>query len=152
MKYLIHILLLSLIVCACNQSTPHVQSQVDISNNISAEVTVDKKISAGEYTTIKVATKSIDNNESIQLLISDRFSTVVKTLSVKNNACTYDFVTNASGLVKIYLNYKGVTLDQTYILVNPLEASGKMPNSNGCLLYTSPSPRDLSTPRMPSSA
>ena len=27
-----------------------------------------------------------------------------------------------------------------------------LPDGNGCLLYTSPSPRDLSTSRMPSSA
>ena len=30
--------------------------------------------------------------------------------------------------------------------------SGSGPKSEGCLLYTSPSPRDLSTSRMPSSA
>ena len=33
----------------------------------------------------------------------------------------------------------------------PLENVGRMSNM-GCLLYTSPSPRDLSTSRMPSSA
>ena len=31
-------------------------------------------------------------------------------------------------------------------------ANGKLPIFNSCLLYTSPSPRDLSTSRMPSSA
>ena len=34
----------------------------------------------------------------------------------------------------------------------PLEGYKRIKSSNGCLLYTSPSPRDLSTSRMPSSA
>ena len=34
---------------------------------------------------------------------------------------------------------------------NPLGAEGSI-DTNACLLYTSPSPRDLSTSRMPSSA
>ena len=38
--------------------------------------------------------------------------------------------------------------DSTLMIINK---SGKT-NSIGCLLYTSPSPRDLSTSRMPSSA
>ena len=33
-----------------------------------------------------------------------------------------------------------------------LDFALRMPDSEGCLLYTSPSPRDLSTSRMPSSA
>ena len=35
---------------------------------------------------------------------------------------------------------------------NNLIANAKSSNSKSCLLYTSPSPRDLSTSRMPSSA
>ena len=35
---------------------------------------------------------------------------------------------------------------------NPIVGFDQAPNNNNCLLYTSPSPRDLSTSRMPSSA
>ena len=35
---------------------------------------------------------------------------------------------------------------------HPSEKGGKQPPYEDCLLYTSPSPRDLSTSRMPSSA
>ena len=36
--------------------------------------------------------------------------------------------------------------------IKDILAKIKVPDSNICLLYTSPSPRDLSTSRMPSSA
>ena len=36
--------------------------------------------------------------------------------------------------------------------VSPEERQGIYCDDDGCLLYTSPSPRDLSTSRMPSSA
>ena len=38
--------------------------------------------------------------------------------------------------------------EKNYLKTGPKRLRG----SNGCLLYTSPSPRDLSTSRMPSSA
>ena len=37
-------------------------------------------------------------------------------------------------------------------LANVVDLAGMAPNVHICLLYTSPSPRDLSTSRMPSSA
>ena len=39
-----------------------------------------------------------------------------------------------------------------YIVQAMMQADGKGRHGNVCLLYTSPSPRDLSTSRMPSSA
>ena len=39
----------------------------------------------------------------------------------------------------------GEVVEISYVVTNG-------PTTNGCLLYTSPSPRDLSTSRMPSSA
>ena len=36
--------------------------------------------------------------------------------------------------------------------IETYKSSGEIGNGEGCLLYTSPSPRDLSTSRMPSSA
>ena len=62
--------------------------------------------------------------------------------------------------VGCFLYYKG--LDFTFIPVSPMEAAQALEfiggtqvpvlSIDGCLLYTSPSPRDLSTSRMPSSA
>ena len=44
------------------------------------------------------------------------------------------------------------TLVKTILGVPQLIDSNKIAKANSCLLYTSPSPRDLSTSRMPSSA
>ena len=56
--------------------------------------------------------------------------------------------------------YKAVRMDEkigiatVYRMINMLEEIGAISRRNmyNCLLYTSPSPRDLSTSRMPSSA
>ena len=42
--------------------------------------------------------------------------------------------------------------DSSEFLKNKIKTSNHKQNKNSCLLYTSPSPRDLSTSRMPSSA
>ena len=47
-------------------------------------------------------------------------------------------------------NVSQMTLDQLYQFSDPKGPYGQY--VKGCLLYTSPSPRDLSTSRMPSSA
>ena len=50
----------------------------------------------------------------------------------------------------------GIQISRWLLKKKPLLKNGITvfigPGHNGCLLYTSPSPRDLSTPRMPSSA
>ena len=43
-------------------------------------------------------------------------------------------------------------LDSKYFIVRDLESGKSAPFTNGCLLYTSPSPRDAHESRMPSSA
>ena len=50
--------------------------------------------------------------------------------------------------IKIYYEHKSSNLEGVEMLVK----STAIPEDNVCLLYTSPSPRDLSTSRMPSSA
>ena len=42
--------------------------------------------------------------------------------------------------------------DNTGVVTENVKMSTNPPDDNACLLYTSPSPRDLSTSRMPSSA
>ena len=49
---------------------------------------------------------------------------------------------------KATLNLRNWLIENTDIKIRHITFSG----SKGCLLYTSPSPRDLSTSRMPSSA
>ena len=44
------------------------------------------------------------------------------------------------------------TISGSSVLDNGMTISGKIYSDNGCLLYTSPSPRDLWISRMPSSA
>ena len=48
--------------------------------------------------------------------------------------------------------FKGTAKRRTFHILNRLDSVGAELNAYTCLLYTSPSPRDLSTSRMPSSA
>ena len=48
--------------------------------------------------------------------------------------------------------YRAKLTQQQLITLNSSKASTNRNRYNTCLLYTSPSPRDLSTSRMPSSA
>ena len=45
-----------------------------------------------------------------------------------------------------------ITLPQDYRIMATGDIIGVIPESNSCLLYTSPSPRDRTRSRMPSSA
>ena len=61
---------------------------------------------------------------------------------------SYLIIRDTDKELTIYLNEKTV-MDHVLTSVTNLNVSYA---SNSCLLYTSPSPRDLSTSRMPSSA
>ena len=50
------------------------------------------------------------------------------------------------------LNTKNILLESAFFLPKSIRKTSKQLNIDTCLLYTSPSPRDLSTSRMPSSA
>ena len=92
--------------------------------------------------------------ESGTKIIESRNVTSIETLPVKLNAFDHD---HNDGNDDTFLD-----LESSFI---PLGTQEEMPEteadaepdtgdsqSGGCLLYTSPSPRDLSTSRMPSSA
>ena len=62
-------------------------------------------------------------------------------------------------MIKVQINDKetheyasGITAGDILLNVYGKRNGAVAANINGCLLYTSPSPRDLSTSRMPSSA
>ena len=77
----------------------------------------------------RVFVKTSDNNQMQELTLSRGFQSSVST----------------------YLNF-GVGNEEIIESVKVLWPDGKTEQLNNCLLYTSPSPRDLSTSRMPSSA
>ena len=56
-----------------------------------------------------------------------------------------DIAQEQSQVIRRNRKFSAQTLASTFVL-------GLLTNSRACLLYTSPSPRDLSTSRMPSSA
>ena len=58
-------------------------------------------------------------------------------------------INTAVGIRNIPQDYRNVAL---VLRLNPIEFFWKIMLPSACLLYTSPSPRDLSTSRMPSSA
>ena len=61
------------------------------------------------------------------------------------------FISSITGLLyRISKDLLGYSREQVHWLMSLHE--GEWLGDNGCLLYTSPSPRDLSTSRMPSSA
>ena len=68
-------------------------------------------------------------------------NTILKTAN-KNHVSIEDVV-SGPGLVNIY---------RTHCHINNAKEQTLTPHNISCLLYTSPSPRDLSTSRMPSSA
>ena len=54
--------------------------------------------------------------------------------------------------LKVDVDQKSLTDTTGQFTIQPLERGYGITLGNACLLYTSPSPRDLSTSRMPSSA
>ena len=50
------------------------------------------------------------------------------------------------------VNYQGAEFDASEVIDSPIRPRMNQNINRICLLYTSPSPRDLSTSRMPSSA
>ena len=70
----------------------------------------------------------------------------------RNFAPTFMYNALRSGeadVISAYTSDGRIAADQLVVLEDPREA---LPSYDACLLYTSPSPRDLSTSRMPSSA
>ena len=64
----------------------------------------------------------------------------------------FSFVTVSREGVSNEVKSVAVVFDKVEVTRNHCKALVRRPEIVGCLLYTSPSPRDLSTSRMPSSA
>ena len=58
----------------------------------------------------------------------------------------------ATGYVNFYIDVLIFDGDESLEIIKSVLRSRNLPDATTCLLYTSPSPRDLSTSRMPSSA
>ena len=116
-------------------------------------------------------TKNMLTNESstaMLLDISDLEQTKACFETIKNEYKTLDALINVAGILRFDNSHEvkiedwnkilNVNLTGTFFMCNfalpmLLESKGNIVNvSSTCLLYTSPSPRDLSTSRMPSSA
>ena len=71
-----------------------------------------------------------------------------------NNLATYNLTLNADGTVTGTPNSTGTVTFTAQVTddADPAQSASKQFSLTICLLYTSPSPRDLSTSRMPSSA
>ena len=92
---------------------------------------------------------------SARILVVDDLAPNVNLLQVKLQAEYYDVLTARSGYEALEVAEKErldlILMDAMMPGMDGFEACKRIKN-NPCLLYTSPSPRDLSTSRMPSSA
>ena len=70
---------------------------------------------------------------------------------MKNFIATHEFK-SAELREQYFQAFSQMSEEDISAAVNGDKAQCQMNWANGCLLYTSPSPRDLSTSRMPSSA
>ena len=73
----------------------------------------------------------------------------ITMINLENRALKYAIDTLSDADMKYIVNHKWVLNDMSMINIGKRLNLSK---STACLLYTSPSPRDLSTSRMPSSA
>ena len=96
-------------------------------------------INGDKITEMKYDTNEIDGVLFATAEAKRKAAAGMKNLSV-SAAAEFDF-----GL-HLYLGYAAI------VAVNPTYDFSDLERMKGCLLYTSPSPRDLSTSRMPSSA
>ena len=80
-------------------------------------------------------------NGNIPIIIkANRASDILKLIKIKNE---YGLNLVIMGAQEAHLVSDAISENQIPLIINPI---------NNCLLYTSPSPRDLSSSRMPSSA
>ena len=91
---------------------------------------------------------SINKNEILKLSST---STKILFLCSPNNPTGNSFDTN--NLTDLIKAFKGiVVIDEAYIDFSSKQSLISLIEDNSCLLYTSPSPRDATLSRMPSSA
>ena len=128
---------------------------VFITFNTSAEINLD-----GKNTDIKILDKISSKNELVKLVNDEEF--IYKDLAIKSIKCS-DSKFDDNPEVKAYIQVRDLTKkDRNNVFVFNGWMFSSSPSITPfdhpiydvwfCLLYTSPSPRDLSTSRMPSSA
>ena len=100
-----------------------------------------------------------DGSYLSELLLSKGYEVhgiIRRTSTFNTDRIDHMYVDPHSPEAKLYLHYgdltDGTTLRRILEEVQPVEIYNLGAQSHVCLLYTSPSPRDLSTSRMPSSA
>ena len=94
--------------------------------------------------------------EQINQILGNNLLFIIAVLLVLIVFLLVMLVNMNSKLRKLQWNYdyftKGTTMDLDEVLTQTLEDVRSAEAKITCLLYTSPSPRDISGPRMPSSA
>ena len=95
---------------------------------------------------------SIDNETAAAVLLKGLTVSYLIRKTHELTAADTILVHAAAGGVGLLLCQWARELGATVIGTAGGEAKAELARANGCLLYTSPSPRDLSTSRMPSSA
>ncbi len=96
----------------------------------------------------------LDAGEKGKPLLENMKAFKINPLSVKKIVISHNHRDHTGGLRALLEVNPGIEIYACEIFSQKLSEGEKIPQKNirPCLLYTSPSPRDLSTSRMPSSA
>ena len=131
------------------QATRHMGGLDVLTDSIHANLLNPASYAFLKFTTYSVGVNYTNNNlasvsesKNVELAALDYLSVSIPT---KNFSFGFGIVPFSSVGYRI----QSITENENQNIFNRYEGSGGL---NSCLLYTSPSPRDLSTSRMPSSA
>ena len=119
-----------------------------VESNGDVEGAIEVLRKKGQKLSAKRAEREANEGVVVALTSHNKNNGVVLRLS-----CETDFVSKGEGFINLAKEFANIALSK---LPDSLDDLLALPYgegiSIGCLLYTSPSPRDLSTSRMPSSA
>ena len=119
----------------------------------------DRRISNGDRNRAKVhSSESIYDRDISADVVNEMLQWIQEEDNSQANVQVYEYVRDWRNFRNTRTNFdQAPDFSRWHMLSLGVEAfldvlGGKVDNSEPCLLYTSPSPRDLSTSRMPSSA